>query len=101
MSVSESDAWLIKVVVFCLYGVSWIQQKPGIIYYIETTEKQTLSSNHCLCGLQGCFLLGRLERQFRTGLCFARNVFFRHAFSEIPRPIAVQLCHMIRNWLNL
>ena len=48
--------------------------------------------------------LGRPERQFRTGLCFARDVFFlflfRHSFSEFPRPIAVKLCHMVGNWLN-
>jgi len=25
---------------------------------------------------------------------------FRHAFSEVPRPIAVKLGHMIRNCLN-
>jgi len=27
--------------------------------------------------------------------CFSS---FRHAFSEIPRPIALKLCHMIRIW---
>ena len=26
--------------------------------------------------------------------------FFRNAFTEVPRPIAVKLCHMIGNWLN-
>ena len=25
---------------------------------------------------------------------------FRHSFSEIPQPIALKLCHMIRIWLN-
>jgi len=31
---------------------------------------------------------------------FFISVFFRHAFSEIPRPIAVKLGHMIGNCLN-
>jgi len=32
------------------------------------------------------------------GLIFCRRCFFfRHAFSEIPRPIALKLCHMIEN----
>ena len=45
-------------------------------------------------------LLGRPEPPFRTGLCLTRDVsfFIRHAFSEIPRPIALKLCHMIRIW---
>jgi len=42
---------------------------------------------------------------FRTGLCFTRDVsfflfLFRHSFSEIPRPIALKLCHMVGIWLN-
>jgi len=49
-------------------------------------------------------LLGRPEPPFRTGLCFTEDVFlfyfFRHAFSEIPRPIALKLCHMVGIWLN-
>ena len=33
------------------------------------------------------------------GLMFYRRcIFFRHAFSEVPRPIALTLCHMIRIW---
>ena len=27
-------------------------------------------------------------------------IFFRHAFSKVPRPIAVKLGHMIRNCLS-
>ena len=27
-------------------------------------------------------------------------LFFRHAFSEFPRPIALKLCHMVRIWPN-
>ena len=43
--------------------------------------------------------IGRPEPPFRTGLCFTADVsFFRHAFSEVPRPIALKLCHMIRIW---
>jgi len=26
--------------------------------------------------------------------------FFRHAFSEFPRPIALKLCHMVGIWPN-
>jgi len=26
--------------------------------------------------------------------------FFRHEFSEVPRPIALKLCHMVGIWLN-
>jgi len=48
--------------------------------------------------------LGRPEPPFRTGLCFTADVFFfyffRHAFSEIPLPIAMKLCHMIGIWLS-
>ena len=45
---------------------------------------------------KGMIFLGRPEPQFRTVLCFDPDVFFfRHAFSEIPRPIAPKLCHMI------
>ena len=29
-------------------------------------------------------------------MCF----FFRRDFSEVPRPIALKLCHMVRIWLN-
>ena len=25
---------------------------------------------------------------------------FRHSFSELPRPIALKLCHMVGIWLN-
>ena len=43
-------------------------------------------------------LLGRTEQPFRTGLCFTRDVsflWFRHSFSELPRPIALKLCQMV------
>ena len=46
--------------------------------------------------------LGRPEQPFRTGLCFtadALSFFFRYAFSELPRSIALKLCHMIGIWL--
>ena len=35
------------------------------------------------------------------GLTFYRRCFylFRHAFSELPRPIALKLCHMVGIWL--
>jgi len=48
-------------------------------------------------------LLGRPERQFPDGLMFYRRcflLFFRHEFSEVPRPIALKLCHMVGIWLN-
>jgi len=28
------------------------------------------------------------------------SIFFRHAFSEVPRPIALKLCHVVGIWLN-
>jgi len=36
-------------------------------------------------------------------LCFTADVFlffFRHAISELPRPIAAKLCHMIAIWVR-
>jgi len=44
--------------------------------------------------------LGRPERQFRMSLCFASDVFFQRRISELPRPIAVKLRHMMGSWLN-
>ena len=44
--------------------------------------------------------LGRPEPPFRTGLCFTRDVFLGSHISEVPRPIAVKLCHMIAIWLE-
>ena len=46
-------------------------------------------------------VLGRLYGS-TGGLTFcARDVFlFCHTFSEVPRPIALKLCHMIGTWLN-
>jgi len=49
------------------------------------------------------FFLGRPEPPFRTGLCFTADVsffLFRHSFSELARPIALKLCHMVAIWLN-
>jgi len=35
------------------------------------------------------------------GLMFYRRCYlFRHAFSEVPRPIALKLCHIVGIWLN-
>jgi len=34
------------------------------------------------------------------GLIFCPRCFFCHAFSELPRPIALKLCHMVRIWPN-
>jgi len=49
-------------------------------------------------------LLGRPERSVPDGLMFYRICyllcFFRHAFSEFPRPIALKPCHMVAIWLN-
>ena len=47
--------------------------------------------------------LGRPEQPFRTGLCFTADVIFflfRHSFSEVPRSIALKLCHMVGIWCN-
>jgi len=57
------------------------------------TDKTTLTIIMPLCP----------ERQFRRRAYVLPQMFFfffRHAFSEVPRPIAVKLCRMIRNWLN-
>ena len=44
-------------------------------------------------------LLGRPEPPFRKGLCSDRDVFFvQRPISEVPRPIATKLCHMIGIW---
>jgi len=32
--------------------------------------------------------------------CYLFFLFFRHSFSEVPRPIALKLCHMVGIWLN-
>jgi len=47
-------------------------------------------------------LLGRPEQPFRTGLCFTvmLSSFFRHLFSEVRRPIALKLCHMVGIWCS-
>ena len=53
--------------------------------------------------LQIWLLLGRPERWVPDGLMFYRWCFFflfRHAFSEVPRPIALKLCHMVGIWLK-
>jgi len=44
--------------------------------------------------------LGRPESPFRTGLCFTRDVFLFSHISEVPRPIAAKLYHMIGIWLK-
>ena len=60
---------------------------------------RNLDRSLCITGQEHHFLsLGRPERQFRRGLCLAADVFFRPPFSEVPRPIALKLCHMIGNW---
>ena len=62
---------------------------------------------YCVVTILFCFVfylfLGRPERQFPDGLMFYRRcflLFFRHEFSEVPRPIALKLCHMVRIWPN-
>jgi len=48
------------------------------------------------------FLLGRPYgsngRTYKMLVMFLS--FFRHAFSEFPRPIALKLCHMVGIWPN-
>jgi len=64
------------------------------IYHLESGLEASVVS-----WLKSCLLfnfLGRPEQPFRTGLYFAQDVFsFRHWFSELPRPIALKLCHMV------
>ena len=47
-------------------------------------------------------LLGRPEQP--SGRAYVLPVMylflFRHSFSELPRPIALKLCHMVGIWLN-
>ena len=50
-------------------------------------------------------LLGRPCKVVTRGLikcswCLSFFLFFRHAFSEFPRPIALKLCHMVGIWPN-
>ena len=50
------------------------------------------------------WFLGRSERWVPDGLMFYHRcffLFFRHAFSEVPRPIALKLCHVVGIWPNL
>jgi len=58
--------------------------------------------NYCLFHEMLCLFLGRPEPPFRTGLAYVSPEmfnFFRHAFSEVPRPIGLKLCHVVGIWL--
>jgi len=48
------------------------------------------------------WLIRRPGNTVPDGLMFYpwRYLFFRHAFSEVPQPIGLKLCHMVRIWLN-
>jgi len=58
--------------------------------YKSITERVSQSSLHLL-GRPGTSVPDGRPQMFS---------FFRHAFSEVPRPIALKLCHTIANWLN-
>jgi len=71
---------------------------------IVTDNQTKIFQLKCLISNLTKLFLGHPEQPFRTGLCFTRDVsfflsFFRHAFSELPRPIALKLCHVIGIWL--
>jgi len=68
-------------------------------YQLPSASAQHASASHTPTHRQRS-LLGRPEQPFRTGLCFTADVFYRHAFSEIPRPIALKLCHMVGNCMS-
>jgi len=72
---------------------------PSWTEYANRPRPLQASYNHSKYKM---YLLGRPEPPFRTGLCFTRDVssFSRHAFSEVPRPIALKLCHMVGIWLS-
>jgi len=36
-----------------------------------------------------------------SGSAYTSSYFFRLAFSEVPRPIALKLCHLVGIWLNV
>ena len=44
-----------------------------------------------------CMVIRPPEREFGRAYVF---IFFRHAFSEVPRLIALKLCHVVGIWLH-
>ena len=55
--------------------------------------------NHC-----SCLLSVQAARNSRSGRAYVLPVmlsyFFRHSFSDVPRPIVLKLCHMVGIWCN-
>ena len=82
-----------KVTIDCLWGIDacqnlwpWMTSKQCVLW-------QTF--------VNFAWLLGRPERRVPYGLMFYPSCIFflfRHSFSELNRPIALKLCHMIRIW---
>jgi len=89
-----------------------------VVYVSEETVVRNVGIENAQCSVTSKFipqylqtvssatilLQNTLIRQFRKALCFTADVFllysFRRATSELPRPIAVKLCHMIAIWLR-
>ena len=63
-----------------------------LLYYCWTRKRSPSASK--------LFVLGRPERSDPDGLLFYRRCFLGSHISEVPRPIAPKLCHMIGIWLK-
>ena len=87
------------------YAFLLIQSTPQFQFHYWLIMWQT----HCVIELVNFtfFLTYQAARndQFRTGLRFTRDVssfffLFHHSLSQLPRPIALKLCHVVGIWLN-
>jgi len=85
-----------------------------VFVWIACTELKNEFANSENVLYKRCFVMletvGKKVNLFRPpgttvpdGLMFYRRCFiyffFRHAFSEVPRPIALKLCHVVGIWL--
>ena len=82
-----------NVVRYCGYKRQWNTQR-----WVRA-EPHFYSSGVAICPFY-VFLLIRPDSSGRAYVLSQMFFLFRHAFSEVPRPIALKLCHMIGNWLN-
>ena len=68
---------------------------------LNWTRKLDVMSQSCFVTF--CCCVFRPPGTISSGRAYVLPViylsFFRHAFSELPRPIALKLCHMIGIWL--
>ena len=81
-----------------------VTTKPIDLTYMLRTDNKTqiVRDEHSLCVYRTFNSLFRPPGSVVPGglMFYCRWDVFRHAFSEIPRPIAVKLCHMIGNLLS-